>query len=319
MTGSAYLDWLASPSAPKAPTQSHERQGPDLVIGFATGYGPKELACFVRSLRAHSSAQVALVASDRTETAAFLAENHVDHWRSVQVQGWAPHLLIARFKHYLPILAAYPAARRVLITDVRDVAFQADPFADGFGDEQTPIALYCETPPGALGDHGANPKWLKTLIGEPMAATLADKPVVCGGSIIGEPTALQGLINTLLYLCAIQRAGALQSIGADQAALNVIVHQGLAPAIAVANFRRVATIGYTQAPGIDPQGRLTNPDGSISPIIHQYDRHPAAKAAVETRWITPDLASFATPKPKGWAKTRDRMRKSWARRWPDWR
>lgn len=319
MTRSPYLDWLASPAQPIPPATRHAGQGPDLVIGYATGYGPKELACFVRSLRAHSQAHIALVASDNPATAAFLAACQVDHWRPPHEAGWAPHLLIGRFKHYLPILAAYPEARRVLITDVRDVAFQGDPFAEGYGEDQSPIALYCETPPGDLGSHGANPKWLKSLIGAPMAETLADKPVVCGGSIMGAPEALGGLIQTLLWLCAIQRSGGLESIGADQAALNVIVHQGLCPAVAVPNHRRVATIGYTLAPGVAADGRLINPDGSQSPILHQYDRHPEAKGAVEARWITPDLPSIVPPKPKGWPKTKARLRKSLARRLPEWR
>ncbi len=319
MTKSAYLRWLASPATPIPPAAQHPSHNSNLVIGFATGYGPKELACFVRSLRANSKAHIALVASEPPETAAFLAENHIDHWRAPTEHGWTPHLLIARFKHYLPILAAYPSARRVLITDVRDVAFQGDPFGPGFGDEASPIALYCETPPGTLSDHGANPKWLNTLIGAPLAAQLANHPVVCGGSIIGEPKALAGMIHTLLMLCAVQRSGALEGIGADQAALNVIVHRGMAPAAAAPNYGRVATIGYAQAPGVRADGGLTNPDGSTSPIIHQYDRHPAAKSAVEARWITPELASFAPPKPKGWAKLRARWRKSLARRSPEWR
>ena len=319
MTRSAYLDWLAAPAQPAPPAKRHAALGPDLVVGYATGYGPKELACFVRSLRAQSKAHIALVASDRPETTAFLDAHQVDHWRAPQEAGWAPHLLIGRFKHYRSILAAYPQARRVLITDVRDVAFQGDPFAAGFGDEESPVALYCETPPGDLGSHGANPKWLKSLIGDPMAATLARKPVVCGGSIIGAPAALDGLIQTLLWLCAIQRSGALEGIGADQAALNVIVHQGLCPAVAVPNYRRVATIGYADAPQVSPEGTLQNPDGSDSPIRHLYDRHPAAKAAIEARWITPDLVSSAAPKPTGWAKTKARFRKSLARRLPEWR
>jgi hypothetical protein len=319
MTRSAYLDWLAAAEGPTAPVALHAGLGPDLVVGFATGYGPRELAPFVASLRAHSDAQVALVASERDETAAFLRSHRIDHWLAPRPSRWAPHLLIARFKHYLPILAAYPSARRVLITDVRDVAFQGDPFAAGFGDEKSPIALYCETPPGDLGSHGANPRWLKSLIGAPMAETLSDRPVVCGGSIMGDAAPLVGMIRTLLWLCAIQRAGALEAIGADQAALNVIVHQGLSPAVASPNYGRVATIGYAQAPSLGAGGALINPDGSKSPILHQYDRHPAAKAAIEALWTAPELASFAQPKPKGWPKTRDRLRKSWARRWPDWR
>ena len=114
------------------------------------------------------------------------------------------------------------------------------------------------------------------------------------------------------------RPGHGRHLGRQARGLRRIDH-GRAPAIAAPNFRRVATIGYTQAPGVGADGLLANPDGSISPIIHQYDRHAEAKAAIEARWITPDLASFAAQKPKGWAKTRARLRKSWARRWPDWR
>jgi hypothetical protein len=316
MTRSPYLSWLASPTAPGLPAGLHPGFGPDLVIGYATGYGPAELAPFVASLRAHSRAHVALVADARPETAAYLAANGIDRFDAPQGAGWTPHLLIARFKHYLPILAAYPQARRVLITDVRDVAFQGDPFAAGYPDDAAPIALFCETPPGTLGDHGANPRWLDTLIGPELAATLADRPVVCGGTIMGEPSALATLIRQLLMLCAIQRSGALLGIGADQAALNVIVHQGLGPAIAAANYGRVATIGYTAPPGVTDRG-LTNPDGGLSPILHQYDRHPAAKAAIESRWRSSDLASFLPKKPKGLAKNLARWRKSFARRWPE--
>lgn len=319
MTRSRFLDWLAAPAQPTPPSQPHQGFGPDLVIGYATGYGPKELACFVCSLRAHSRARIALVASEAVETAAFLEKHKVDHWRAPSSLGWAPHLLIARFKHYLPILAAYPDARRVLISDVRDVAFQGDPFAPGFGDEHSPLAFYCETPPGDLGSHGANPKWLKALIGAPMAETLAAQPVVCGGSILGEPKALSGMIRTLLWLCAVQRSGGLEGIGADQAALNVIVHQGLCPALAVPNYRRVATIGYATSPRVGEDGALFNPDGAQSPILHQYDRHQQAKAAIEALWITPDLVSCIPPKARAWAKTRARLRKSFARRLPEWR
>ena len=31
-------------------------------------------------------------------------------------------------------------------------------------------------------------------------------------------------------------------------------------------------------------GRIVNPDGGISPIVHQYDRHPALMAAMHERW-----------------------------------
>ena len=50
---SAYLNWLGGQletyEARRSPAPG--RFGPDLVIGYATGYGAAELAPFVRSLR----------------------------------------------------------------------------------------------------------------------------------------------------------------------------------------------------------------------------------------------------------------------------
>jgi hypothetical protein len=316
MTQSRFLDWLARDlEAPMAPAEraAGDDLGPDLVIGYGTGYGVAELSPFVRSLRAFSKARIALVASATPEVKAFLAQERVDRFDAPRDALWAPHLLIGRFKHYLSILDHYRDARRVLICDVRDLAFQGDPFARGYPDDTAPFAAFAETPPGALGDHGANPRWLDTLVGAPLAARLHEKPCVCGGTIMGEPGAMKRAMRILLSLCAIQRSGALEGIGADQAALNVIVHWDLAPAYVAANYGRVATIGHATPPNVR-DGVLYNPDNTVSPIVHQYDRHAEARAAIETRWRIGEPQA-PRPRPKGVAK----WRKSWAKRWPDMR
>lgn len=318
MTRSRYLDWLAADlEAPASPALRADGVGPDLVIGFGTNYGPFELAPFVRSLRHHSTARLALVADDAPDVNALLRENKADRFDMPRSGGWAPHLLIGRFKHYLAILDAYPDARRVLISDVRDVAFQGDPFAHGYADDDAPLVFYAETNDGGLRVHGANPRWLDTLVG-PLAPRLFNGAVVCGGSIMGTPPALKRAIRILLTLCAVQRSEALNGIGADQAALNVIAHWDLADAMVSPNYQRIATIGYATPPTLSANGTLHNANGSVSPIVHQYDRHDFARAAIETRW-----SEGLTPRPsrklKGWAKFQDRWRKSWGKRVPELR
>lgn len=314
MTRTRYLDWLARDlEAAAAPETRHADVGPDLVIGYATGYGPAALAPFVRSLRAYSKAHVALVASAREDVRAFLNAHQIDRFDAPVEQGWAPHLLIARFKHYLSILDAYPDARRVLILDVRDLAFQGDPFATGFGDDHAPLVLYSESPPGTFALQGANPRWMDQLIGAGMRARLASAPVVCGGTIMGEPAALKRALRTLLALCAIQKSGLLESIGADQAALNLIGAWGLQDAFTAPNYARAATIGHADPLRIEGDA-LLNPDGSKSPIVHQYDRHREADALIRRLWALPDADASAPAKGK-----RGRWRRSLAKRWPEWR
>ena len=59
---SAYLNWLGGQLETREArrTAAPGHFGPDLVIGYATGYGAAELAPFVRSLRAWFDGRVAL-------------------------------------------------------------------------------------------------------------------------------------------------------------------------------------------------------------------------------------------------------------------
>jgi hypothetical protein len=52
----------------------------------------------------------------------------------------------------------------------------------------------------------------------------------------------------------------------------------------------VATLGH-QLVGIRVEnGRIVNADGTVSPVVHQYDRHPELMFLIRSRWSheTPD-------------------------------
>lgn len=320
MTTTRYLDWLAADlEAPVEPDVRFSDCGPDVVIGFATNYGPQALAPFVLSLRAFSAATVALVTSDTPELRAFLQHHRIERFDAPRVSGWTPHVHLVRQKFYLSVLAAYPNARRVLIVDVRDLAFQGDPFAQGFGDEQAACVMYAETPPGGFARQGANTRWATTLIGSGMAQRIGDAMVVCGGTVMGERGALQRMLRSLLSLAAIQRSTMLEHIGADQSAMNVIAHWGLQDVFVSPNYKRTATVGHADPLRVDGD-LLRNPDGSVSPIVHQYDRHAEANALILRRWsLAPGAPQPPTPGKSGGAKLRHRLRRSFTKRWPEWR
>ena len=85
----------------------------------------------------------------------------------------------------------------------------------------------------------------------------------------------------VLMLAAIPRSEIGGAFGADQAACNIAVHMGLVEAEVRANYGRVATLGLTPGETLGfENGQVINPDGSISAIVHQHDRHPHLAEAV---------------------------------------
>ncbi len=292
---STYLRWLGDQLSVAAPDvrRAAGRFDPDLVIGYATGYGPGAMSAFVRSLRAVYGGRIALyVDPGRPDVDELLEAHGVDRLTlGRNGGGWRPHPAVERFGAYLSGLDAYPEARRVLMTDVRDVVFQDHPL-------QEPVAeleFYPESGDDTLAEDPKNLAWLRRLVGEPIADQLLGRTCICAGTIIGHADEVRRLCRLLLFLGGIPRSGHGGAFGADQAACNLSVYLGLCPGEVRPNFTRVATLQRTPSSSLRVEGgRLLNPDGSISPIVHKYDRHPVLLAAVEARW-SPDFPAGLAP------------------------
>ena len=70
----------------------------------------------------------------------------------------------------------------------------------------------------------------------------------------------------------------------DQGVHNYVLHSGLLPqAKVLENFERVATLHHVRGEQlhVDADGHVVNPDGSISEIVHQYDRHAHLFSAIQ--------------------------------------
>lgn len=312
---SPYLAWLAGALSPRRTGTVFRGVSDDLVLGYATGYDAAMIAPFVRSLREVFDGPVALVVDDRPDVLQLLAEHGVEAVHMPASAGWEPHPVMARFAAYAGLLERWPDAVDVLLTDVRDVIFQAEPF----GPPPRRLEVFVEFEGGVLGDHAFNMKHLSALVGDEMAATLAAKPCICVGTVMGPRDEIARFCKTVLMLAAIPRSEVGGAFGADQAACNLAVHMGLVKAEVKPNFGRVATLGMTAGDTITFQdGQVVNPDGSVSAIVHQHDRHPEIDRAVHARWGH-DLRHCQRVQPKTAADRGRRFRQSLMRRLPEWR
>lgn len=288
----------------------------DLVLGAATGYDVADIAPFVRSLRAVYQGCVALVVDETPALTSFLRNHDVEIIPATSSpRQWSPHPVMTRFAAFDHILAQRTHVRSVLLTDVRDVIFQADPFHPAPG----ALELFVEFEGRRLGDHAFNYKHLRALVGDDLAATVADQPCLCVGTVMGSRANISRLCRTILMLGAIPRSHIGGAFGADQAACNLAAHLGLVEHEVKANYGRVATVGLTPPDTLYVRdGTILNPDGSVSPIVHQYDRHPHLMDIVHERWAA-GMERRERARPVTMDQRAEKLRNSMLRRLPELR
>lgn len=287
MAASLYLDWLSRSFTPEASDPSVRERAAEAVLGYAVGYDIAEIAPFVRSLRAVFKGQIILVVDRKPALLAWLAAHDVEAVIAAdRLMHWRPHPVVARFAVYAQVLQGRPEIRQAVITDVRDVVFQADPFAEA-GES---LEFFVEAEDRSLGDHAFNLKHLQALFGDGLARDLGRRACVCVGVVAGPTEAVVRFCRAVLLLCAIPRSSVGGAFGADQAACNVIAHLNLIGGEIRPNYGRVATIGLTSPDLLRLEdGLILNPDGGASAVVHQYDRIPRLAAQMQARWGVPTL------------------------------
>lgn len=206
--------------------------------------------------------------------------------------GFGPRLLLrggglllprnqARFFHYLAFLENCSApGDRFLFCDARDLVFQADPFvsmpADG-------ILLTQEEAHVSIAENHYNARWYRETYGEKLLRLDGRNPVVCAGLFGGEREALRDLLACFVA----ESCRRPHLYGADQAILNHLHASGAIAARICPNRGALAWHLFGVAPDairISTDGTLTDDTGHRYPVVHMYDRHPHALAAVRKLW-----------------------------------
>jgi len=182
-----------------------------------------------------------------------------------------------RLGYTLELLAGSLAdARWVLLSDVRDAAFQAD-FEPVFDELATAAPLH-------LFEEAENLGSPSDLVGLPAIEHLtptpagAGRPILCSGTILGTPAALAVTVERMLGALAIVPRATPRIL--DQGALNLVYYTGrlddLGPVAHAVGDGGILTVGLAKTRGeltLDYDGARWA--GALPPIVHQFDRVPA--------------------------------------------
>lgn len=284
----------------------------EVVYGAAVGYSAEHIRPFVASLRStgYDGAIVLLAERRRVRALRAMAEfAGVEvvatpqwpprRWPSIDQVPWrrrcwaASHRALWALRRVLPsvVLRLHPVSetrflvyldhlRRhdyesVLVADVRDVLFQANPFEalPGSG-----LAASIEPDRYTIASEPWNERMVRLLYGDRVLAEIGGRPVSCSGVTYGDRASMLRYLDLMATeIGALSRTNALRG-WFDQALHNRVLWSRMAgewtPLATLSSA--VATLGAVpeQEVPTDEGGAVVNEDGSPVAILHQYDRLP---------------------------------------------
>lgn len=158
----------------------------------------------------------------------------------------------------------------VMLTDVRDVIFQSNPFAFEMPDG---LCVFLEDRSRNIGSCEHNSRAMSQAFGRGTLSELGDKPIVSSGVTIGTTAAIREYLARVTgILCEKHDRRPL-----DRAVHNFLVYKQ--PPTKLHQFENSSGPVLTMG-GLDParlrfndRGQITTPNGHAFNILHQFDRH----------------------------------------------
>ena len=160
---------------------------------------------------------------------------------------------------------------RVMLADIRDILFQADPFAFEMPEG---LSVFMEDPGRTIGTCPFNAEWMRHGFGKAVLKELHDKPFFCAGTVFGTAAAMLSYFDQVLPIYYARKTR--KTI--DQGTFNYVIYKqppkllhcfdnDAGPVLTMSNMdaRRFR---------FNAQGRLVNSAGRIFNTLHHYDRHP---------------------------------------------
>lgn len=274
----------------------------NLILGVAVDYGFEDLRPFLVSLRnvGYQGDLVLFVSGLGRRTLASLrklgartipVKLQYPYLRDIRAYGTLPVAHAggmppncARYiMYYLYLLEHGGAYDRVLITDVRDVIFQRDPFDFPF---QRGLYCFLEDRSQTIASEPHNAGWLVDAGGETTLRELGGNVISCSGVTVGDTASILGYLERMNVMLLRIRP----QWGTDQGVHNYLIYTRALPNLMLVKNETgpVLTLGLVTEPRLDAAGRLVNRDGSIPNVVHQYDRHDVLNrrwhSAVYIRW-----------------------------------
>jgi len=158
--------------------------------------------------------------------------------------------------------------QNVMLTDIRDVVFQQEPFCSSFNDG---ICFFLEDPVQTFSYSELNYKWLTDATDEGTASKFINDTVSCAGVTIGS---VNSVIDYLKYIKSKLEFRTELPWGLDQGIHNSYVYTVKPAGMVVYKSEQpfVYNMGAYQPYKLNSKNEVVNPEDKPYPIIHQYDR-----------------------------------------------
>jgi hypothetical protein len=161
----------------------------------------------------------------------------------------------------------------VLLSDVRDVVFQDDPFVGVKGGLLVSVENFDLT----INSEDFNRGWILDAYGQDMLDRIGGCYISCSGVTLGDVKSVKVYVDKMLGEICSQPFKKMRSRIYDQAFHNKLLHCGelesVVPCFSLQS--NIATLGCMDIGQISMSndGKVLNRDGTVIPIVHQYDRH----------------------------------------------
>ena len=184
-------------------------------------------------------------------------------------RDWA-NPAISRFIYFLDYLERHPEIERVLLCDVRDVAFQDDLFARRFETER----LHVGEEPTRIEGSQLVARWCRRSLGRAKTEALGPLPLMCVGALLGGRAPVLHFLEH--YRAALRRHWAILW-GLDTAILLDYLYNHLGSDRFVAMDNHHGDLVVTREENIEDYPQL-NRSGQRFAAMHMYDRKPVVAA-----------------------------------------
>jgi beta-1,4-mannosyl-glycoprotein beta-1,4-N-acetylglucosaminyltransferase len=156
----------------------------------------------------------------------------------------------------------------VLLSDVRDVIFQGDPFKF-FSGRGLEFALEVKR----IGECEINSSWINTRYGADEFNQIKDQWIINAGVVAGPRHGIIRLCDLVMEDAA-QAPSPLYPDFVDQAAINVLYRRGMFPNATLhrTGDAAISTVGHATHFSMDKQGHVLSDDLQRVAMVHQYDR-----------------------------------------------
>lgn len=265
----------------------------NLIMGIANGYRFNDIKPFIISLRntgyngdivlfaetTHPSIkQIAskykIICVEYNNTYPFLFTINKNDPMLPETSSKNFHLFSYRHIIYYQYLNKHiKQYSHIMLTDVRDVVFQQNPFLEI---SNQGLNCFLEASEEKIkNDHAHNAAWVRNALGQEILDIIGDQTISCAGIIIGNSPSIIDYIKQMVSIIISYPNAAGPT---DQGLHNYLIHTNK---LKIMTLHRngegpVLTIGRIPhgTIKIDSRGNLLNNDGSIPNTLHQYDRHP---------------------------------------------